>query len=425
MKLNICNYSLISGLILFFSFGLGLQAKAMPTDADSINQLRIRAVECQLRGDKQAAMELHRQAANIAYHAFGANSSYLAEMYYDIGVLAFSDSNFNKAEESFNQAIRVNPNYYPARLKLAELMHLRGHPDNAVRECQLVLAKHRGNVQAREVLSASYQDLGHPYKSVRECYYLDQALHGKLPPAPVIAVAPVVVVAPAVSQQAAAQLQKDKQQADIRKKEAIKAAQKAERSAKKAEKAVKKSKDKKAPPQEKTAVVNLESKAASAPVAKKPKNAPVVKAATPPKKSVKENVPAQSTPVESDGSESNSSESENASEETKPPVQKAVPAKLPKAAPIVVDVMPKPKRPRGGLVPPPPPVVPVYAPMVPMTATQARPVKQTAKVKPEKPKEKAVDSVKDDKPQAAPDEKEKDDDFLLDWGGAGAKAKKK
>ncbi|MBY0359038.1 MAG: hypothetical protein K2W82_13630 [Candidatus Obscuribacterales bacterium] len=347
------------------AFAVLLPAGAMPNDAESIRQLRARAVECQWRGDRDGAIGLNRQAINLASRAFGAGSSYVAEMHYDIGVLALSDSNFNQAEESFEQAVHLNPNYYPARIKLAELMHLRGHPEVAVKESQLVLSKHRGNVQAREMLAIAYQDMGNSYKALRECFYLDQAIHGKMPPAPVIAPPPP---------------------------------------AKPVEKPPAEETKKTEPPKP----VKKETKPVEKKTAEKKKQTTVAK---PKPKPVKKAPKVEETVVESD-----SASEENASEVT----DEVKPVKAKKQSKVVspTSLIPKPRRAPAGLVPPPPPVVPVYSPIAPLSAVpvKAKSVKTKAI---EKVKEKPPEPVKEEKPAG----EEKDDDFLLDWGGAKPKKK--
>lgn len=92
---------------------------------------------------------------------------------------------------------------------------------------------------------------------------------------------------------------------------------------------------------------------------------------------------------------------------------KSKPAPAPKPKPVVVKIE-APKRGRAGLVPPPPPVVPSFQPMVmPPPAAVAAPVA--------KPKPKPAETKAAEKP--ASHGADDDTDFLLEWGGGKKKSK--
>ena len=443
-------------------------ALAISRESEWIGQYRAKAVEAQFRNNYDLAIENYNEAAKLASQAYGANSPFLAEIYYDMGSLALSNSQFKNAEEWLNNSVRLNPNSSAGHLKLAELQMVKGQPDEAVKQASLVVSKHRDDVVAHQQLALALQRNDETLKSYRE-FSASEALirieraryEGKTPP-PAFSIpffsssaatpAPAAVK-PAPPKAAPKSPLDAKKAAEAAKKAAaadsLKKAQEAKKSAEQAKKvqaaiakieAAQKAAERKAvaaakkPPKKKEVVAkkpappkpvaeeglaaeaktmtglpaNLRSKAVLlTPIAKKKvvvESSEVVPAVKP---------VAPKPKIEPKVEPETGGDEEEFVIEKKPKKVKA--AEIPKVEMQVIKPVKAPKR--GGLVPPPPPVIPSMMVAPPPPQVMAAPPKPKAAAPKKEPK---VEPVKEDKPAEKPAE---DDDFLLDWGGAKKKSK--
>lgn len=444
---------------------------ASPAWADQYSQqikiYRSKAVEAQFLGNADEALDNYQHALQIASGVYGANSPYLAEIYYDMGSLCLANSNFNKAEGYLNQTIKLNPNSTAAHLRLAELMRIKGRAEEAQKHARLVVAKHRDDVVARQELALAYERNEPPdnirayreYSALEQLIRRDQERYAGREPAnfvlPGISLpvfnqakpeeAPAKATVPPqpkkvepdakkqaeISKKAAAEAKKA---ADMEKKKLEQARKKAEQESKKAElenrKKLEQEKKKAEAAKKKPATkpqsgtletetmsglpANLRGKAVLLTPVKKNKPVQAESTSSIVVPVVKKVPPKPAVEVETDAGET-----ESDSAPVVPP-KKASPAKsleVKKAG----TPKPKPGKHAPGLVPPPPPVIPT---MQMMPLPQVVPQKPAAKVAPtpapkkeEKPKE--TSAPKDEGKGGGADE----DDFLLDWGGAKNKKK--
>jgi tetratricopeptide (TPR) repeat protein len=426
--------------ILFLS---GLPAGAdqfLDREVTTVEMLRSQAMQAQLQGNADEALDKYQQALEPATRIFGANAPYLAELYYDMGSLCLSSSKFERAEGFLNQALKLNPNLSAAHLRLAELKLLQSrfasqslqvaHANEAARHAAAVLSRHRDDLVAHKALAQALETSDDSRRAYQEYAAVDclvqynRDLYDGKPVAPRVALAaiaparPLLVPAPparvdetkkkAEAEAARKKAEQDKKDEELKKKvaEARKLAgeetrKKAEKEArKKAEQARKKaSQEKKAPPPSVPSQgekATLSSKAVLlTPVIKKKATAG------------KPAAPAAGAP--------SASAEETAAAPKAPPAKK--PARTVEETPK--PVTPKPGKHAPGLVPPPPPVVPTFMMPPPQSVPPPKPKPQPKKE--EKPKEPpAVKEEKTEKP-SNPDE---EGDFLLDWGGAKGKKKK-
>ncbi|MBX9689737.1 MAG: tetratricopeptide repeat protein [Candidatus Obscuribacterales bacterium] len=453
----------------FWKFGLLSLLFLLPTPAradhyaEEIKMLRSRAVELQFQGSPNEALDYYQKALNTASAAYGANSPFLAEIYFDMGSLCLSSSNFNKAEEYLKETVKLSPNSSAAHLRLAELMRLKGRGDEAAKQAGLVVAKHRDDLVARHELALAYERSDDSWRAMREYSAMDQILQserdrasGKAPTLSFVLpafVKPAVkpVLKPKVDDSAApAKKAQDKDKAALAaaKKAELEARKKAEQEAKKALEALKKAEQeakkpaleaKKKAEQEKKAADAKRKADAAKKAAQAKKKAPASKPEdaslagseaaplsglpanlrakavllTPVKAKSSETSPAKKAPAKPVAAEDGNGDTEEAA--TKPPLKKEL---KPKAPETKAPPPPKPGKHAPGLVPPPPPVMtfpnmPVMQPPPPVQAPKPKPPAPAPKKE-----EKAKETVKEEKSGGA-----EDDDFLLDWGGAKGKKK--
>ena len=455
-------------------------AHAVTNEASFIKEYRVKAVEAQFHNKYDEAIEHYQRAADLASQTYGANSPFLAEIYYDMGVLALTNSKFQNADDWLNTAVKLSPNSSGARLKLAELELVRGRTDEAVKQAALVVAKHKDDPVAHQQLAIALDRNGDGLKSYREYTAAEQLSRlerlradGRAPAnKPLISIPPLwqsnpkptptenpAPEKPAVDPKAAEAQKKAaaaaaKKAADDAKKlkaEMAKAEAAEKNAAKKADAAAKKAEQKKQQDAKRAAdaIKLAKAKAAQAAAkaaAKKAAPAEQVASEAKPLSGMKANLTSKAvllTPVGKKPAAAQSTTTEvtkpaakplkaaepkfddsgdSSDEEDVKPVPKkpAKPAEPPRVQPAVI----KPIKPmKGGLVPPPPPVIPTMqmmvapSPAVPPAKPKAPPKKE------EKPK---VETPKEEKPASHHDPGAggaDDDDFLLDWGGAKGKKK--
>ncbi len=474
-----CKFGLLS--ILMLSFG---PAEASQ-DSDVIKLLRSQAVEAQFKGDSEAALEKYKQALSTATSAYGVNSPFLAEIYFDMGSLCLSSTNpnFVKAEEYLNQTVKLSPNSSAAHLRLAELMRLKGRADLAAKHAATVVAKHSDDVVAHEELAMAYGRGEDSVKAYREYSKLDSLIQlekdryeGKVPPAkivmPTLPPKPKDDAASKAAEEAAkaaekakadeeakkdaadakkkadldkknsaAEQKKQKEQAkkeaaeakkkaDLEKKNADAAKKKAEQDKKNADAAKKKAEDAKRKAEE------AKKKAAPAAQPAKPVETETTMSGLPAAlrgKAVLLTPVAKKKPVTAESTTVVPAEKKPAPAPkavVKPASSEAESADTDEAAEPKKVVVPakKPAKPAESAIPKPgkhaPGLVPPPPPVMnypPMQIMQAPPPQPVQKPK-------AVPK-KEEKPKEQPAAKEdkpdkaEDDDFLLDWGGAKGKKK--
>lgn len=165
-------------LAILMSAGVCCSGAYAKSAADDILELKKLAMDCYVRGDCTESIKYYEQATNIAEKTYGANSAYLAELYYDMGIVAFKDSKFKKAQEFLENSVKINPNQVVARVRLAELLNLEGKTDDARRHVKAVLEKHSDCLQARKVLAQTYQADGMSARATMEFGRIGQILSG-------------------------------------------------------------------------------------------------------------------------------------------------------------------------------------------------------------------------------------------------------
>lgn len=417
------------------SIGLtgSLAASANTTDAPGLRSI---AFEHYLSGDTEAALDYYQKAIDTASRDYGAESSYIGQLYYEMGTLALDAKKFVRSEAYLQKAVQHNPNSIMARVKFAELLQLRGKNDEALQQIHAALSKHSSSPEAREALVIWLQSNHKTARAIHESYNISVAAAGNTVAPPVVTVvaakteapkdtALIAAATPAPPSAPAApaakvplkifpwmqaekkpepkkvEPEKKPEKKEEKKPVETKKPEKSEKKAKKEPKQQKPAKEKhtKQPKQPQVEVAQDEMHASAAAL-----------------RTTAKTIPKKKT---SEGSDSG----ENVA---------AAPVMQP--APTMVYGVPaikSSKRPQG-MVPPPPPMVPVFGnpmgifqPPPPVFQKPAAP--KTAK----KPKAAAPVVAKEPAPESKPAAtstsggEEPDPNFLLDWAGANAKKKGK
>ncbi len=437
----------IALILLAFTALLGLLSSppsfaGKTTDAPALRSI---AFEHYLSGDSDAALDYYQKAVDTASHDYGADSSYIAQLYYEMGTLALDAKKFLKSESYLQKAVQHNPNSIMARVKFAELLQLRGKNDEALQQIQAALAKHNGSPEAREALVIWLQSNKKMARAIHESYNLSVAANGVTVPPPVpvlakqteptvVAVAiptpPVVLPIPPKSplklfpwmteKKPEAKKPEETKKAEVKKpeKKASKKEPKQPKPAKEKpvkEKPAKHAKSKEAKPSAETQVeLRAAAQAALRTTAK----------ALPKKKDSKKD--DGSDPAESGGSESKADETAAAPAEPKAKAKKEpAPKMVQMAMPQFIQPIKSSKR-SNTMVPPPPPMVPVFGgPMgFPPQQFHQQPPKQ-AKAKPKESAPVAKEPAPETKSASSTASGGSDDpEFILEWAGAKDKKKK-
>jgi hypothetical protein len=174
---------LLFTLLLACSYIGCLKADAIPIlgSADDLKLLQSAALRCSLNGQLDRSISLQEKAINMATRQYGANSPVVADMYFQLGVIALEATEFQKAQDALAQSVRINPSSVTARVKLAEILRLRGRPEAARQQALAAVANHKFAPEARQELALCYLDTGNVTKANQQFFSLSQILSGKTP----------------------------------------------------------------------------------------------------------------------------------------------------------------------------------------------------------------------------------------------------
>jgi len=406
---------------------------------DDPRSLRDVAFEHYINNDMSTALDFYQKAVDKAVKEYGADSSYVGNLYFEMGVLAFDAGWFQKAENYLTKAVQQNPNSIEAKVKLAELLEVRDRPDLALGQIQQALAKRRNSPEARHALVMYLIKQHNTAAAVHESYLM--TLHGvPLPDKIKPAIPEMTKVA-----QEPAEKPKDKPATET-KPPAIASISGAKpitpgdfngimRSIFKATQPKPAEPAKAKPPAKQPEKIKppAEKKKHAKPKEKHEKRQPIetVKPEDLVPQSAVQEILHTTARVEKKKPDTPKAKAQPSENEPKPvehkeaPPQEQPPPQMPVTFAPPPPMQPTKKgKPRAGFVPPPPPMAVPMVPMFPVVPQQ--PVAQPPHPKP-KPKVKPPEDTPppaqaaDDHPAATSHE---DPDFLLDWSGVDRKKKK-
>lgn len=423
---------------------------------DSPMDNRLAAMDQIHRGDKQAALESYSTAIESATKKFGANSTFLADLYYEAGSLASQMDQFETAENHLRKALQINPRLSMARIELANVCRRRDKPTEALEQIQRDLGNHPNSLIARQQFvrwlgqnGKTLTDKSIAHQESLRLLAISQSANLSIPGA--VKAPPVTLPKiksggeKAAEEKAKLDAEKLKEEAEKAKADIEKSKVEAENAEKTKQAAFRRDLEERARKVERAARAEKErldrqERAARAEKAAKAQK-PVKSTQSQPKAETK----PEKRPDEKEKPESKSEGEEQVAkaqtqpEKTKPEKSKKVAAEqvaAPKQqAPAAVGVLPGMyipvttppggpvgKRSNKGLVPPPPassfnPYYPVPPPMIPMPAAQ-QPAPKPKKEKP-KPPPKKVEEEPEEKAAPASNSgaapTDQDAEFMLDW----------
>jgi len=180
----------LAAVVCALLLALGLSTKialCLPADRatetsrlDSPFILRQRAFQSALRHSSQAddiekTLSLYRMAIERSEKEYGANSSYTAQLYYELGSYALDNSKFTLAVDNLNRAVELDPNSIATRLKLIRLYEICAKPNEARKQISQILAKHPESKEGRQLLVSAIQKHD-PAAATRQAFQIDRLI---------------------------------------------------------------------------------------------------------------------------------------------------------------------------------------------------------------------------------------------------------
>lgn len=148
--------SILATLLVLTMAGINSAAWAQkygrPAVAQNPNLLRQQAFDSYLAGDFDDAALLYKQAINAGASTYGKNSSFVADLFYELGTMGLEEGNYARAQKYLPQAVRMKPNSVQARVKLADLYLRQDKLDEAMGQIGTALKRNPGSVEAQKEL---------------------------------------------------------------------------------------------------------------------------------------------------------------------------------------------------------------------------------------------------------------------------------
>jgi len=406
--------------------------------------LRSIAFKSYLDKNPDDALNYYQRAVASAIKTYGADSTFVADLYYEMGALSLESGKFQTAQGWLQKAVAQNPNSIMARVKLAELLEVRECHNEALAQIQAALKKNPKSLEARHALVNWLIDRKNSASAIKEAYALEQLAKSGASKVSDSSTRVAVVPAPTIphvekvehpqkssAQTAPAKLpvlgflrgapRKPAPPAAETKPEA-KAEPKAE------PKPVQKPTSKRSAPQAKHVEAPKPAKHAEHTAKHKGKEHPPAHKEAPPAevtamKAVPEslNSTLKTTAKQVKTKATAAAKPQPTENETNEPAAEQAPAPVAVAPPSPVHFeQPHKGRPKAGLVPPPPPTV-YFPPPQMMQAPRPRPV---AKAKPKEPVKEAKEPASEapEKPVASGSSSDSGD-FMLQWADVHKKSK--
>jgi hypothetical protein len=115
-------------------------------------ELRLAAFQKYLEGDLPGASDLYRRAIQAGEAAYGKDSTFVADICYEVGTIALEDGQFQNAETYLKKAVSKKPNSVMARVKYADLLTMRGNTNDAFAQIQEALKVSPGSPIAQQAM---------------------------------------------------------------------------------------------------------------------------------------------------------------------------------------------------------------------------------------------------------------------------------
>jgi tetratricopeptide (TPR) repeat protein len=145
---------------------------------DSPSILRQRAFQSAMKHSQRSediskTISLYQAAIERSELDYGPDSTFTAQLYYELGSFALDNSKFTVAFDNLSRSVKLNPNSTVACLKLAEILNLRKDVKAARLQIEQLLAKHPDCKEARQILVSAIQRTN-PAEATRQAFQTDR-----------------------------------------------------------------------------------------------------------------------------------------------------------------------------------------------------------------------------------------------------------
>jgi tetratricopeptide (TPR) repeat protein len=141
--------------------------------ANTAESYRHHAVELLFKHkDDPAGFDFYEKAVELASKDYGANSSYLGDLYFELASAEKEAGHFKQAEQNFEASLRCKPNSVSTRLQLAALYKKEKRATDLCNQIQLIKAKDPGSAQVQQ--SLYFQDNNRPDKAAQSALLVHQ-----------------------------------------------------------------------------------------------------------------------------------------------------------------------------------------------------------------------------------------------------------
>jgi tetratricopeptide (TPR) repeat protein len=145
---------------------------------DDARAYRRQAMEYFAAGNDALCLEFYQKAIDQAAKDLGPTSSYVSDLYFEMGCAAKQRAKFPTAEHCFLEALKHRPNSIPARLQLASVYTSQGKRDEAFAQIKAAKVKNPHSPQAQGALVAYIQGMNRPAEAAREASLIKSMLPG-------------------------------------------------------------------------------------------------------------------------------------------------------------------------------------------------------------------------------------------------------
>lgn len=135
---------------------------------DDAQTFRRQAMEYFASGNDARCLEFYQKAIDQAIKDAGPNSSYVSDLYFEMGCAAKQRAKFSTAEHCFSEALKHRPNSIPARLQLASVYNSEGKRAEAFAQIKAAKVKNPHSPQAQGALVAYIQGMNRPAEAAHE-----------------------------------------------------------------------------------------------------------------------------------------------------------------------------------------------------------------------------------------------------------------
>lgn len=147
--------ALVAAVILVSVFAPKALAAGVSDAAVAENdprELRLAAFQKYLEGDFEGASVIYARAIGVAEATYGKDSTFVADLCYEVGTISLEDGQFQTAEKYLKRAVKQKPNSVMARVKYADLMTMRGNTGEAFIQIQQALKISPGSPVAQQAM---------------------------------------------------------------------------------------------------------------------------------------------------------------------------------------------------------------------------------------------------------------------------------